>query len=318
MTTTLEHPTATTTEQRIASVALDITRKCQLSCKHCYNESAPTGTHGTMTLEDWIRTLDQAHEMGAQRVQLIGGEPTQHPDLPDLIAHGLKLGMAVEVFSNLVAVSKRMWTVLSQPGVSLATSWYSNGAEQHDVIANRPGAYERTKANIAKARELGIPVRGAIVDVMDGQRVEQAKAELLALGVTEVRVDRMRKMGRAAGDGACGGPSELCGKCAVGRVAIRPDGEVAGCVMAAGMGMTVGDVRQEALGLIVGGARWEEFRAVVPPRPAAREGCTPDEDSCQPSPGADPFASRTVTGCNPDNDSSDCSPAESEACEPAY
>lgn len=37
---------------------LDITRKCQLGCVHCYNHSGPSGDHGTMTRDDWARVLD--------------------------------------------------------------------------------------------------------------------------------------------------------------------------------------------------------------------------------------------------------------------
>jgi hypothetical protein len=54
------------------------------------------------------------------------------------------------------------------------------------------------------------------------------------------------------------------------------------------------------------------------------DGCVPDEDSCQPSPGAGPVGvldrptTRTATACNPDQDGSDCSPAETPACEPSY
>ncbi|MFJ1560945.1 hypothetical protein [Streptomyces mirabilis] len=45
--------------------------------------------------------------------------------------------------------------------------------------------------------------------------------------------------------------------------------------------------------------------------PGRLKGCTPDEDSCMPSP-------RKATACNPDQDGSDCSPAETPACEPSY
>ncbi|GDY45215.1 hypothetical protein SANT12839_060970 [Streptomyces antimycoticus] len=38
---------------------LDLTRKCQLACGHCFNSSGPDGTHGTMTREDWFTVLDQ-------------------------------------------------------------------------------------------------------------------------------------------------------------------------------------------------------------------------------------------------------------------
>ena len=74
-------------------VWLEITGSCQLACVHCYAESGPTGTHGTMTGGDWRRVIDQAAALGVRLVQFIGGEPTMHPELPRLVDHALrKLG----------------------------------------------------------------------------------------------------------------------------------------------------------------------------------------------------------------------------------
>ncbi|GHH83076.1 hypothetical protein GCM10018793_44260 [Streptomyces sulfonofaciens] len=55
---------------------LDLTRRCQLECTHCYNASGPNGDHGTMTRDDWAGVLDQAASCGVLDVQFIGGEPT--------------------------------------------------------------------------------------------------------------------------------------------------------------------------------------------------------------------------------------------------
>lgn len=55
-------------------------------------------------------------------MQLIGGEPTAHPDWVDLLQHALAAGLGVEVFSNLVAIRAAWWDLFAQPGVSLATS----------------------------------------------------------------------------------------------------------------------------------------------------------------------------------------------------
>ncbi|HZV49130.1 MAG TPA: radical SAM protein, partial [Candidatus Dormibacteraeota bacterium] len=63
---------------------MEITGRCQLHCRHCYADSGPWGDHGTMTTPDWRRRLEEAAAMEVRMVQLIGGEPTLHPDLPDL------------------------------------------------------------------------------------------------------------------------------------------------------------------------------------------------------------------------------------------
>ncbi|MGH3950947.1 MAG: radical SAM protein, partial [Pseudonocardiaceae bacterium] len=154
---------------------LEITGRCQLECVHCYADSSPSGTHGTMTARDWCWVIDEAAAVGVRSVQFIGGEPTLHPGLVDLINYALSRALAVEVFSNLVHVTDEHWAAFGQPGVSLATSYYSDDPDEHTAITGRP-SHPRTKANIAEAQRRGIPLRVGVIDVGRDQRVEQARA----------------------------------------------------------------------------------------------------------------------------------------------
>lgn len=113
--------------------------------------------------------------------------------------HALDRGRAVEVFTNLVHVTEQLWELFSRPGVSLATSYYSDDADEHTAVTGRP-SYPRTKANIAEAVRRGIPLRAGVIDLGGGQRAEQAQAELAALGVAEIGYDRLRQVGRGIRD----------------------------------------------------------------------------------------------------------------------
>src|SRR5436305_1338940 len=81
---------------------LEITPKCNLSCVHCYADSGPDEPlTQNMAPRDWIRVLDEAAQLSCRAVQFIGGEPTLHPDLPQLIGHARTLGFKViEVYTN--------------------------------------------------------------------------------------------------------------------------------------------------------------------------------------------------------------------------
>ncbi|MGI5187306.1 radical SAM protein [Promicromonospora sp. CA-289599] len=117
MTETITTTPATPSEGAgLKFVWLEVTGKCQLECVHCYADSGPAGTHGVMTTADWRRVIDQCAALGVGMVQFIGGEPTLHPDLPTLVEHALESGLEVEVFSNLVHVSTRMWDTFTRPG----------------------------------------------------------------------------------------------------------------------------------------------------------------------------------------------------------
>jgi MoaA/NifB/PqqE/SkfB family radical SAM enzyme len=101
----------------VSFIWLEVTGRCQLECQHCYAASGPSGTHGSMTSADWRRVIDEAAGLGVGMVQFIGGEPTLHPDLPELLDHALAGGLAVEVFSNLVHVTPSLWERFTRPGV---------------------------------------------------------------------------------------------------------------------------------------------------------------------------------------------------------
>lgn len=214
---------------RTSFLWLGITGRCQLECAMCYADSGPWGTHGSMTEADWMRVLDQAAAMGTNEVQFIGGEPTLHPGLPMFVDHALGCGLAVEVYTNLVHITDELWSVFERPGVSLATSYYSDDPAQHAVITKRP-TYARTKANIARAVELGIPIRAGVIDLGGGQRARQAQDELVELGVPSVGYDTLRHVGRGV-RGEESGVEQLCGHCGNGIAAISPTGEVWPCVL---------------------------------------------------------------------------------------
>nr|WP_241845673.1 radical SAM protein [Streptomyces silvensis] len=144
-----------TAKNPLRFVWLEITGKCDERCVTCYADSSPEGTHGTMTAADWRRVISQASAMGVADVQFIGGEPTLHPDLPQLVTHAHKEGLGIEVFSNLTHVREELWETFKACGVKLATSYYSDTPEEHDGITKSRGSHRRTRANIQRALDLG-------------------------------------------------------------------------------------------------------------------------------------------------------------------
>lgn len=294
MSTVAESSTASTmVAPRV--VELEITGACQLQCTQCFAESGPNGAHGRMTADDWRRVIWEAAAMGAREVQLIGGEPTMHPAWIELADHALDLGLEVEIYSNLFSVRPGWWDVFARQGVKLATSYYSDRAGEHDAITTRPGSHARTRANIAEAMRRGVSLRVGIVSVLPTQRVDEARRELEALGVTKIRLDRTRRLGRAAPSGRGADATELCGRCGHGQVAVLPSGEVAPCVMA--RWLTTGNVRERGLAAVLSGVAWAEAVSSIPAH-AHGSPCDPD--------------------CKPASDSGDCSPAEQIACDPKY
>ncbi|MFB4267111.1 radical SAM protein [Nonomuraea sp. GTA35] len=266
---------------------LELTQRCQMRCPSlCYADAGPTKGHGTMTRADWEHLIDTAPAAGITTVQLIGGEATLHPDFLRLAEHALGVGLSVQVYSNLMRVTARLWELYSHPNLTLATSYYSDVPAEHDRITGRAGSHAATRANIVAALERCIPLKVAIVDLGEGgQRAQEAGAEMIALGVRRVGpVDRVRAVGRATGhlrkEPSVG---ELCGQCGDGRAAVSWDGDVRMCVLSRFL-PSAGNVRATPLAGILNGATWHDLLAQVPRQ---------RDSECQPA-----------------SDSNDCKPAE--------
>jgi MoaA/NifB/PqqE/SkfB family radical SAM enzyme len=273
----------------IRFLELELTAFCQLTCVHCLTSSSPQASHGRLGLADWLSVTSQAAGLGIGMVQLIGGEPLTSPHAAPLIEHAGDLGLRVEVFSNLYSVTSRMWRLLARDGVSLATSVYSDHPGEHDQVTGKPGSFARNRANLREALSLGIPVRCGIVGVLPGQRTAQARADLEALGITSIKTDRVRAVGRAAAGPGDPDVSELCGRCGLGRAGVLPDGTLVPCVL--GRFLPAGNVTTSSLAALLASPAWRDVMARIP-RPAAGA-CTPA-------------------------DSDDCNPASTPACSPAF
>ncbi|MHC4181020.1 MAG: radical SAM protein, partial [Planctomycetota bacterium] len=66
------------------SYALPITDRCNSECPICYAESSSDG-ESHLSLEQLRRLATKIRENGGRRLSLAGGEPTLHPDLPEMI-----------------------------------------------------------------------------------------------------------------------------------------------------------------------------------------------------------------------------------------
>lgn len=272
----LPEPATGAAPTALAFAWLEVTGFCNLECHHCYADSSPQGTHGTMSVDDWTGCINQLAAMGTEDVQFIGGEPMLYPHLKELVVHARQAGLRVEVFSNLTVVTEELWRTFTEYGVTLATSYYSDSAPDHDAVTVRKGSHSRTRRNIQRAQQLGLTLRGGVISVLPGQRVQEAHQDLKSLGLEVVGADKMRAFGRAS-QGAAPTVADLCGHCADGKVAIGPDGDVWPCVL--GRFISMGNVKDVSLADIWAGPATRrarsEIEAVHGNLPA--QSCTPPQ-----------------------------------------
>jgi len=213
---------------------LEITQSCNLTCRHCYTESGPhLPISDRMQMADWCRALDEARSSGCRRVQFIGGEPTVHPGLNELIVHAKSSGFRFcEVFTNATLLRDDLVDTFRRHKVLVATSFYSSDPGTHDRITGQAGSFDSTVEGIKKLVQKRIPIRaGVILLDENATHLKKAKALLRQLGVRWIGKDEVRGVGRGerymkpANDQV-----QLCGDCWKRRLCITSTGDAYPCV----------------------------------------------------------------------------------------
>jgi MoaA/NifB/PqqE/SkfB family radical SAM enzyme len=154
-----------------------------------------------------------------------------------------------------------------------------------------------------------IPVRVGLVSVRNSQRVAEARDDLLSIGVRDIATDDLRKVGRGSDRLTEKDPTQLCGSCADGVVAISPNGEVWPCVFA--RWMPLGNVLETELESILAGDALRAAQALIGTGRSPENACNP---KCCPNTMCDPQCSPSCSpSCRPANN---CTPAGN--CSPNY
>ena len=140
----------------------NFTNKCNLDCKHCYQDSGQAAIAGELTLEEKLDLVDQMGWAHMPMLALSGGEPTLSEDLLPVIRRAKSYDMHLTMATNGTTMTARRAEDLAEAGLRyVEISLDSVSPEKHDTFRGREGywqkAVEGAKTVVAtKGLRLGI------------------------------------------------------------------------------------------------------------------------------------------------------------------
>ncbi len=141
-------------------LAINLTRRCNLSCAHCYldADALSHSTNDELTTAEVCELLDDIIACGdGTMVVLTGGEPLLRRDLEEIVTHGSRLGFAMVLGSNGMLLTERRVASLHSAGLlGVGISVDSLQADKHDRFRGKPGSWARTMAGIEQCRRQGL------------------------------------------------------------------------------------------------------------------------------------------------------------------
>jgi MoaA/NifB/PqqE/SkfB family radical SAM enzyme len=146
-------------ENRLFSVLIELTYRCNLDCFFCYNDLGLRGK--PLAFEQYDTLLRDLASMDVLNVALSGGEPLAHPDFFRIGERARSLGFVVRIKSNGHALRGDLARRLRDevdPFV-VEVSLHGATAATHDRQTRVPGSFVRLIENLHEMNTLGLRVK---------------------------------------------------------------------------------------------------------------------------------------------------------------
>ena len=141
-------------------VAWEVTRRCNLKCRHCRASAGDCAVEGEFSLDEAKAVVDDIASFANPVLILTGGEPLMCEWVWDIIAYARERGMTPAVGTNGTLVDDEVARRLAASGVkriSVSLDFPTAGA--HDEFRGVEGAFDAAVSGIAAARRAGVEVQ---------------------------------------------------------------------------------------------------------------------------------------------------------------
>ncbi len=226
------HRTEATAAARRPVVVWTSSRRCNLSCAHCYTDSHNVKYEGELSTDEAKTMIEDLSVFGVPSLLISGGEPLMRPDFFELAGYARSLGLRLTLSTNGTLITPEVARRIRDLGFSYVGISLDGIGEIHDQFRGRRGAYEQALSAFrncsAVEQKVGLRLTltrhnvenlDAIFDLIEREGIQRAcfyhlvpsgrGADVTGLTPDETRVAIERIMDRARDLHASGVPKEI-------------------------------------------------------------------------------------------------------------
>ncbi len=122
----------------------NFTNRCNLSCKHCYQDSSRSGLADELTLDEKLDLVDQMGSAHMPMLAISGGEPTVSPHLLAVLRQASRYHMHLTLATNGTTITPKLAGRLAEAGLRyVEISLDSVDPARHDAFCGREGFWQQ-------------------------------------------------------------------------------------------------------------------------------------------------------------------------------
>lgn len=138
-------------------VMWNITRDCNLRCKHCYIKAKPGAHPDEWTLEEGIRFIDEMAELEIPMLIVTGGEPLASEYFYPFAFHAKEKGVRMVISTNGTMITPERAQLLKEAGIRyVGVSLDAASAEKHDAFRGVEGSFDAALQGVQNAMDAGL------------------------------------------------------------------------------------------------------------------------------------------------------------------
>jgi len=154
------HPSCATQQHGTASgrgpvVAWNITRTCNLHCRHCYSNSTQEIYPEELSTKECQKVIDDLADFKVPVLLISGGEPLSRSDIFPLMEYAIQKGMRVTLSTNGTLINLEIAKRLKKMGISYVGISLDGLEEEHDLFRGKKGAFQEALQGIRNCLKIG-------------------------------------------------------------------------------------------------------------------------------------------------------------------
>ncbi len=147
------------------------TNRCNLKCRHCYQDAGDQKAQ-ELTTQEARTMIDGIKRAGFKVMIFSGGEPLMRPDIFELVSYAAKQGLRPVFGTNGTLLTEDTVEKLKAAGATaMGISLDSLDPQKHNLFRGGEEAYQQTLRGMENCRKAGLPFQ-IHVTVMDWNKDE--------------------------------------------------------------------------------------------------------------------------------------------------
>ena len=182
--------------------SIDITDKCNLRCRHCFNNSGMRDIGDELTRDELLRVAREILELDPIVICFCGGEPLLRKDIVYEVGSLIKNSgsCSLNMVSNGLLIDEEVSRKVKEIGFNFVQISVDGFKENHDWMRNKDGAFDSAMNAIRCLKNNGMNVGVACTPTIRNiAEVPKLIEKLDSMGVNSFRMQPIMPLGRAIG-----------------------------------------------------------------------------------------------------------------------